>query len=326
MQRSGQQPFANILETIGQTPLISLPRLFPMSNIQLYGKLEAANPGGSIKDRTAARILVHALRQGDLKPGQTVIESSSGNMAIGLAQACMFYGLKLIVVVDPLINSHTLKILKTYGAEINQVDAPHADGGYLNARLERVQELLDQIPGSFWSNQYANRQNPLTHRQTMKEIAEALDGQLDYLFAATSTCGTLMGCAEYVKDQGLDTKIIAVDAIGSAIFGMPPQTRKIPGHGAGRPSNFLKRELVHEVIHVSDTECVSGCRRLLQSEAILCGGSSGAIVSAVEKYHPHMPEGATCAIILCDRGERYLDTIYNDQWVEEHQLNEVLSI
>lgn len=326
MRRTDHQPFSNVLETVGQTPLIHLPRLFPLSDMLLYGKLEAANPGGSIKDRTAVQMLVHALKQGDLHPGQTVVESSSGNMAIGLAQTCMYYGLKLIVVVDPLINHHTLKILKTYGAEINMVDTPHADGGYLSARLEKVQQLLDEIPGSYWPDQYHNLQNPMAHRQTMREIVQALDGRLDYLFATTSTCGTLMGCAEYVKEQGLDTKIIAVDAEGSVIFGLPPQARKIPGHGAGRPSCFLKRELVHDVVHVNDAACVAGCRRLLRTEAILAGGSSGAVVSAVEKYSPAIPSGSTCAMILCDRGERYLDTIYNDEWVAQNNLNNVVSI
>lgn len=308
----------NVLSAIGHTPLLRLDRLYPDMAIKLYGKLEANNPGGSIKDRTAYSILRYALAGGDIKPGDTVIESSSGNMAIGLAQACRYYGLNLIVVVDPHINAHTLKLLRAYGVQVDQVQELDPDGGYLKTRLRRVQTLLERVPNSFWTNQYANPNNPLAHRQTMDEIVTVLDGNLDYLFAATSTCGTLMGCAQYVKQRGLPTKIVAVDAVGSKIFDSPPADRLIPGHGAGRKSQLLDEHLVDHVVHITDRECVIGCRRLLAREALLCGGSSGAVTMAVEKLRPELPANATCAMILCDRGERYLDTIYAEEWVQEH--------
>lgn len=316
-------PAANIMDVVGNTPLVHLPRLYPASKAEYYGKLEALNPGGSIKDRTALSLILDAIRKGDLKSGQTVVESSSGNMAIGLAQTCLYFGLRLIVVVDPMINKHTLKILRAYGAEISQILEPATEGGYLEARLARVKELLEKIPDSFWPDQYGNRKNPQAHLQTMHEIVSSLDGNLDYLFAATSTCGTLMGCAEYIKYHGYSTKIIAVDAVGSVIFNKQAGERKIPGHGASRPSAFLNLDLIHDVIHVNDLDCVNGCKKLLESEALLCGGSSGAVVSAVDKYQHEIKEGATCALILCDRGERYLDTIYNQSWVSENISKEI---
>ncbi|PHN05715.1 2,3-diaminopropionate biosynthesis protein SbnA [Flavilitoribacter nigricans] len=307
-----------ILATVGKTPLVSLKKLFPGTGVKLYGKSEYLNPGGSIKDRTALNMLTTALAEGKLRRGDTVIESSSGNMAIGLAQACLYFGLRLIVVVDPKLNKQTESILRTYGARIEYVRKPDKVGGYLSARLNRVKELLKSTPRSFWTNQYSNPDNPRTHEQTMAEIADELNGKVDYIFVATSTCGTLMGCAEYVHRNGLTTRVIGVDAVGSVIFGTPEGERLIPGHGAGRPSAFLKKDRIAEAIHITDEECIAGCHQLLRREALLCGGSSGAIVSAFEKYLPRIPRGAVCVLMLCDRGERYLDTIYNEGWVAQH--------
>ena len=305
----------SIISTIGNTPLVQLNKIFKHNKFNLFGKLEAANPAGSIKDRTSLFILQQALADGRIKKGDTVIESSSGNMAVGLAQACLYYGLKLIVVVDPKLNLHTEKILRTYGARIEKVKEPKEDGGFLAARLARVQYLLISIPNSFWSNQYGNKDNPLTHHKTMTEIMDSLDGELDYLFVATSTCGTLMGCADYIKENNLSTKIIAVDAVGSVLFGGPPLKRLIPGHGAGVPSQFLDTNKIHDYVYVDDVDCARGCWSLLENESILCGGSSGGMISAVKKYSKKIEDGSNCALFLCDRGERYLDTIYNQEWL-----------
>lgn len=330
-QESSQPYFTynNILEAIGHTPLVRLGalrnHLAPHRDIKLYGKLEALNPGGSIKDRTAKSILQQAMQAGQLKKGDTVIESSSGNMAVGLAQACKYLGLRLIVVVDPLINKQTLKLLSVYGARVDQVKALDGHPSYLEARLARVKALKAAIPNSFWSNQYANPNNPNAHWHTMNEIVSALDGALDYLFVATSTCGTLMGCAEFIQTYRMNTKLIAVDAVGSLIFSDVPKPRKIPGHGAGRKSQLLDSSLVDEVMHISDQECIDGCHTLLGTEALLCGGSSGAVVSAFNAMVPKITDGATCAMIFCDRGERYLNTIYNDAWVAEHFSSNTLN-
>jgi len=325
------QIHTNVLSTIGATPLVELKRLYPQAHherhsnrpVSIYGKLEALNPGGSIKDRTSIAILRDAMNRGLVAPGGSVIESSSGNMAIGLAQACVFLGLRLIVVVDRNLNSQTAKILEAYGAQLEWVCEPDPHDGYLGARLRRVKHLLARIPNSYWPNQYANPLNPATHVETMREIVDTLERPLDYLLVATSTCGTLMGCARYVREAGLSTKIIAVDAVGSLIFGKRPAKRLIPGHGAGRPSQLLDERMIHGHIQVDDLGCVHGCRHLLQREAILAGGSSGALVTALGQLLPGMAPDSTCALILCDRGERYLDTIYSDAWVAEqfeHQL------
>ena len=306
-----------ILATIGNTPLVQLQNLYPTYNVSLFAKIESFNPGGSIKDRTAESLLVDAMNKGRVHKDTTIIESSSGNMAIGLAQLCLKYDLRLIVVVDPNVNPQTVKILKTYGAKIDLISCGN-DSNYLNTRLARVQTLLHETPDSFWPNQYANLANPKAHYHTMKEIAEVLDHEVDYLFAATSTCGTIMGCADYIHENNMSTKVVAVDALGSIIFHPKSGRRLIPGHGAGRASQLLDKSQVHTVMHASDENCITGCHHLLHKEAILAGGSSGAVVHAVGQLLPEIPDGSRCAMILCDSGERYLDTIYSPEWVIEH--------
>lgn len=308
-----------ILSTIGNTPLIALKRVFPNASFQLFAKLEMFNPGGSTKDRTALSIIKHALDEGLIHADTTIIESSSGNMGIGLAQVCAYFGLTFICVVDPKTTAQHIHVLKTYGTHVDLVTEPSPETGeFLHARLNRVQELLHTIPNSFWPNQYANRYNPLAHHQTMHEIVKQLDGQVDYLFVATSTCGTIRGCAEYAQAHHLSTRIVAVDAEGSAIFKHTSSKRLIPGHGAAIRPPLYAENIADKVVYISDLECVVGCHRLLKRETILAGGSSGAVITAIGKLKEEIPYGATCVAILCDRGERYLDTVYQDSWVEQH--------
>ena len=208
-----------IVSAIGDTRLIRLRRVFKDLPFSLYAKLEGLNPGGSIKDRAALSILRRAFETGEIRPGTVVIESSSGNMGIGLAQLCASLGLRFICVVDAKTTAQNLAILKAYGAEIDLIRKPDpVSGEYLQARLDRVAALMAQVENAFWPNQYANIYNAIAHHQTMREIATALDGRVDFLFCATSTCGTIRGCAEYVRTEGLPTRLFAVDAVGSAMI------------------------------------------------------------------------------------------------------------
>lgn len=310
----------NVLSTVGNTPLVRLQRLFAGERFRVYAKLESLNPGGSIKDRPARLMLEEALREGRIGPHSTIVESSSGNLGIGLAQACRYHCLRFICVVDPKTTAQNIQLLRAYGAELSCVTEPDAvTKEFLQARIDRVQALLREIEGSFWPNQYANRRNPDAHyRTTMTEIATALDGKVDYLFVATSTCGTIRGCAEYVRDHGMSTRIVAVDAVGSQIFSDVKAKRMIPGMGAGIKPPLCERSLIDEVILVDDVECVAGCRRLVAAEAILAGGSSGGVIAGIERIRERIPPGADCVAILSDRGERYMDTVYDDAWVREH--------
>jgi N-(2-amino-2-carboxyethyl)-L-glutamate synthase len=309
-----------ILSTVGNTPLVELERLFPTVPGRVFAKLERFNPGGSIKDRSALSMLLDRIRSGDLVPGRSVVvESSSGNLAIGIAQICAYFGLRFICVVDAKTTEQNLAILRVYQAEIELVaEGDPETGEYLPNRLRRVAELIDRIPHSYSPNQYANPLNPRAHEGTMAEIANALNGRVDYLFCSTSTFGTLRGCADYIRAHGLPTRIVAVDAVGSAIFGQKPAPRLIPGHGASVVPPLADPTATHGIAHVSDLESVVGCRRLVMHEAILAGGSSGATVAAMERLGPHLPLGTTSVLIFPDSGDRYLDTIYSDDWVRTH--------
>lgn len=307
-----------VLDTIGETPLVHLAKLYPDLHFSLFAKLEALNPGGSVKDRPALEILRRALESGEVGADTVVIESSSGNMGVGLAQACRYHGLRFVCVVDPNTARQNLSVLRAYGAEIEYVDEPDpVTGEFLQARLDRVRLLCHRFASTFWPNQYENPANPDSHyRTTMDEIATALEGRVDYLFVATSTCGTVTGCGRYVRDHGLGTRIVAVDAVGSRIFSDEKAERWVPGLGAGIQPPLCDKELLHDHVLVSGLDCVVGCRLLAQREAILVGGSAGGVVSAVARLRDTIPEGATCAMLLCDRGERYLDTVFSDEWVE----------
>lgn len=306
-----------ILSVIGNTPLVELTRIFKPTHFRLFAKLEALNPGGSMKDRPAFAMIKEGMSTGAISRETVVIESSSGNMGVGLAQACSYFGLKFICVIDAKATVQNIRLLEAYGAEVNLVTEPDpASGEFLLARLKRVEELMATTEKGFWPNQYANLCNARAHHQTMHEIVTALDGKVDYMFCATSTCGTLRGCVEYVRERKLPIKVVAVDAVGSVIFGGQKGKRLIPGHGAAVRPQLYEHDMADDCIHVTDLDCVVGCRRLARNEAILAGGSSGAIVMAIENYH--IPEGATCSAIFPDRGERYLDTIFSDAWVEEH--------
>lgn len=314
-----------ILSAIGNTPLVALRRLVRTRRFRLFAKLEAANPGGSIKDRAAVSLLQGALRAGRIGAGTVVVESSSGNMGIGLAQACAVLGLRFICVVDARTTAQNIAIMRAYGAEIEVVDRPDPAGGFLRARIERVRAISATLPDAFWPDQYGNMNNALAHRQTMHEIVTALDGRVDFLFCPTSTCGTIRGCADYVREHGLRTCVVAVDALGSVIFDAPRRrgtkpaiVRLIPGHGAALRPGLYREGVADVCVQLSDLDCVVGCRRLVAMEGILAGGSSGAVVMAVERLADRLADGATCVAVFPDRGERYLDTIYSDTWVRTH--------
>lgn len=309
-----------VLSAIGNTPLVRLSRILSDIPFRLYAKLESLNPGGSTKDRPAINVIRRAMETGLIGPGTVIVESSSGNMGIGLAQVCAYLGLRFVCVVDPKVTVQNLRMLKAYGAEIDYVMLPDPQTGeYLKARIERVQRLRETLGDTFWPNQYGNVDNSAAHHLTMHEIVTALGGEVDYLFCAASTCGTLRGCSEYIKEHGLKTKVFAVDAVGSVIFGGQEKSKRlIPGHGAALRPDLYRQDMAAECLHVTDLECVAGCRGLVKHEALLVGGSSGAVISAIRLARHRLRPDSTCVAIFPDRGERYLDTIYSDEWVEEH--------
>ncbi|GAB6929140.1 2,3-diaminopropionate biosynthesis protein SbnA [Paenibacillus sp. JCM 10914] len=307
-----------IAGVIGVTPLIRLSRLFNNDPFDVYGKLEWMNPGGSTKDRPALHMLREAMRRGEITPSTVVIESSSGNLGISLAQLCNYLGLRFICVIDPRTTEQHRRIIRSFGGEIELVTEPDPQTGeFLPARIQRVGELVSQLPHAYWTNQYGNPDNYLAHKYTtMEEMAEQL-GEMDYLFCGASSCGTIRGCHEYIAERGWSTKVVAVDAKGSVIFGGEKGPRKLPGLGAGITPRLYHGDIADHVTYVSDLDCIRGCRDLVTHESILAGASSGGVIAAVQRMAGTIPRGAVCAVILPDRGERYLDTVYNDQWVQK---------
>jgi N-(2-amino-2-carboxyethyl)-L-glutamate synthase len=312
-------PAQGILAAIGETPLVELRRYLEDHSLRIWAKLESSNPGGSAKARPAARMLQEAIAQGIIRAGDTVIESTSGNMGVGLAQACRYYGMRLICVVDSRTHDSNLRTLRAYGADVRIVSCPDEQtGDLLVARLKLVQHLVRITPGSFWPNQYANQSNPASHADgTMREIDEALGGNLDYLFVATSTAGTLCGCRDYLHQRRRATRIVAVDAVGSALFGGTRGVRELPGFGAGVETTLARSAEFDMLVRVSDRDCVGGCRRLVEREAIFAGGSSGGVAAALESVASGLPSGSRCALIFPDGGAGYLHTVYDDDWVRE---------
>lgn len=305
---------------IGQTPLVALEELFKdnKKHIDLYAKLEYLNPGGSAKDRSGYNMMLNALQTGKINQDSVIIESSSGNLGIALAQVCLLLHLKFICVVDVKTTESNKRLLKAYGAEIDCVTEPDPETGeYLVARIKRVNQLLNEIPNSYRPNQYANIHNPEGHRPAMEEIIDSLGYAPDYVFCAVSTCGTIRGYREYIQKHDLYTKLIAVDAVGSVIFGAKRGKRLLPGHGAAVVPALYYDGIADDYIQLTDSECVIGCRRLLKREGIFAGGSTGAIVRGIEKYMNNIFSGASVVFVVHDRGERYLDTVYSDEWVNK---------
>ena len=305
-----------ILESIGSTPLIQLTRYLDRNDITLYAKLESQNPGGSAKDRPAVQMLQEAMTSGKVNADTTIIESSSGNMGIGLAQACRYYGLRFICVADPRAQKQNLAIVRALGGEIDLVTTP-LDGDFLAARLARVCYLLENTPDSYWPNQYANSENPKAHELgTIREIDESLDGNVDYLFVATSSTGTIQGCRNYLQSRNRKTQVVAVDAMGSVLFGGMAGRRMIPGLGAGREPALARNQKFNHLHRVSDLDCVVGCRRAAATEAMLIGGSGGGVLEAI-RSRQHALARKSCVAILHDSGTRYMDTVFSADWVEQ---------
>ncbi|MCC9641994.1 2,3-diaminopropionate biosynthesis protein SbnA [Rhodopirellula sp. JC740] len=305
-----------VLDAIGHTPLIRLNRFLDREDVELLIKWEAGNPGGSAKDRPAAKMLEEAFARGEISSETTIVESTSGNMGIGLAQACRYHGLRFICVVDPRAQKQNLAIIEALGGQIEMVHQP-LGGDLLAARIAKVCELIETTPNSYWPNQYANRDNPRSHFEgTIAEIDDALDGEFDVLFVATSSTGTAQGCRDYLRSRGRDTQVVAVDSVGSVLFGGASGPRKIPGLGAGKEPRLAAGQSFDQVVRVTDLDCVVGCRKLAEREAILVGGSAGGVLTSVGRMQ-HELAGKRCVAVLHDSGTRYLETVFNDQWVSD---------
>lgn len=303
----------NVTELIGETPLVRLNRIVPEDSAEIYLKLEYQNPGSSVKDRIAVSIVEEAEKEGRLKPGDTIVEATSGNTGIGLAMVAAAKGYKAVIVMPETMSLERRNLLRAYGAEL--VLTPGAEG--MNGAVKKAEELLRDNPGYFMAEQFKNKANVKIHRETTgPEIVEAIrsvGGTLDAFVAGIGTGGTITGAGEVLKEGFPEVKIFAVEPAASPILaGGKPGPHKIQGIGANFIPEILNREIYDEIIHVENDDAFETARLLAKEEGILAGISSGAAVHAALKAAKELGKGKRVVAIIPSNGERYLSTpLYN---------------
>ncbi|KPX13065.1 Pyridoxal-5'-phosphate-dependent enzyme, beta subunit:ornithine cyclodeaminase/mu-crystallin [Pseudomonas syringae pv. delphinii] len=289
-------------------------------------KMESLNPAGSIKLKTAVGLVNDVQARGLLGPQTTLIESSSGNLGVALAMICAERGIPFTCVVDPNSSSHNIRMMRSFGAQVIQVEIPDANGGFLGTRIALIREKVASDPRYVWLNQYENAANPRAHARTTAHSISRHFGHVDYLFVGAGTTGTLMGCLQHFQRHHPTTKIIAVDSVGSVTFGTPASRRFIPGLGTSQRPPIFNADGIHALEMVPEAHAVAMCRILARSKGMLVGGSTATVIAAVHAWRERIEPGAVVVALSPDWGERYLDTLYDDQWVEQRFGREVLSM
>ena len=290
-------------------------RSFGLDNLHL--KIEGLNPAGSIKMKTALGMVAALEAQGRIGPDTHLIESSSGSLGVALSIVCAERGYRFTCVVDPNTSLQNIKMMRALGAQVHMVELRDANGGFLGTRIACIEELVRTDRRYCWFNQYANPENPRAHASsTARAIADTF-AHIDYLFIGAGTTGTLMGCLQYFSQHRPRTRVVAVDTLGSVTFGYAAGKRHIPGLGTSRRPEIYQDEGIHAKELVAEADTIAMCRYLAVSNGILAGGSTGTVMSAVHRWRARMPQDACVVAISPDMGERYLDTIYDDEWVIE---------
>src|SRR5579871_3809167 len=294
---------ADITRCVGDTPLVRLSHLAPA--VELYGKLEAANPGGSVKDRIGVAMIEAAERDGLIEPGRTtIVEATSGNTGIALAMVCAAKGYELVLTLPEGMSRERTALLRRYGTRVELIESM----GGMSEAVERARELARDAD-VFLPDQFSNPANPEVHRRTTgPEIVAALDGRIDAFVAGVGTGGTITGVGEVLRAHNPDCRIVAVEPAGSAVLsGRPPGPHRIQGIGAGFVPAVLNRELIDEVIAVSDEDAIELARRAAREEGILAGISCGAALAGALALAARAEfEGRRIVAILPDSGERYI--------------------
>lgn len=288
------------LDRVGNTPMVQL-HVPELKHINLFAKLEFYNPTGSVKDRAASYITRKLLEWKEIDKDTTLVESSSGNFAIALSAYCQKEGLKFIAVVDPCISPINEMLIKSFGANVIKVNVPDGNGGYLISRINKVKELVNEIDNAYWVNQYANPYNAEAYYNTLgNEICSDL-GKIDFVFMGVSSGGTITGVSRKIRERFPRAKVITVDIVGSVIFGHPPGKRSIPGIGSSMVPEILKGAKIDDVVIVDEVSTIEMCHELLKKHYVFAGGSSGSV--------------------FADRGERYVNTVYNEKWCLDFKGN-----
>lgn len=299
----------NVTELIGGTPLVRLNNVVPEGSAEVYVKLEFMNPGSSVKDRIAISMVEVAEKEGKIKPGDTLIEPTSGNTGIGLAMVAAAKGYRSIIVMPETMSMERRNLLRAYGAEL--VLTPGAEG--MKGAIRRAEEILAENPHYFMPQQFNNQANVKVHRETTgPEIVEAIkahDGKLDAFISGIGTGGTITGAGEVLKQHFPDIHIVAVEPAASPVLsGGSPGPHKIQGIGAGFVPQILDTAVYSEVIGVENEEAFETSRKVAKLEGILGGISTGAIIHAALKVAARLGAGKRVVAVVPSNGERYLST------------------
>jgi len=296
----------SVVDLIGHTPVVRLNRIVGSDAATVWAKLEKHNPGGSVKDRIARYMILAAEESGELKPGGTIVEPTSGNTGVGLAMVGAARGYRVILVMPDSMSVERRRLMEAYGAEL--VLTPGAKS--MRGSVEKAQELLATLENAWMPNQFENPANPEAHRRTTgPEILAQVPGPIHAFVASVGTGGTLTGAGSALKERYPDIQIYAVEAAESPVLtGGAPAPHKIPGTGAGFIPEVLDTTLYNEVIHVTGDDAWEMTRRLAREEGLLVGISCGAAVCAAARIAERLGKGHTVVTILPDTGERYFST------------------
>ncbi|MEC7946841.1 MAG: cystathionine beta-synthase [Myxococcota bacterium] len=318
--------YDNILQTMGDTPLVRLNSVTLGLKATVYAKVEFFNPGGSVKDRIALKIIEEAERRGDLKPGGTIVEGTSGNTGAGLAMVAALRGYKTIFVLPDKQSEEKRAALRAWGARV-VVTPTNVEPDDPRSYYSVAARLVEETPNSFYANQYHNHDNPVTHYETTgPELYSQLDGKFDVFIAGIGTGGTITGTGRYLKEQNPDIQVVGVDPVGSLYYDYfhtgqltEPHTYVLEGIGEDFMPSTMDFQYVDDVVRVNDKECFQMTRRLVREEGLYVGGSCGAAVAGALKYLRRVDrEGLVAVVLLPDSATKYLSKIFNDAWMREN--------